>query len=366
MMPVLREHSRNEARLARMLHLLSRRTRTAWVVAFMVLAMSGCSAGEPGPSPSSQLQTLPTAEPAELRLLLIDRFGPLWYCDRDSYPVGRDEQAAAIESYPEMVTDAAAFKAVSAKLGIDPGATHTDAEKLALYRLWKVVSAVQLESVGAGRYRFDYLAQPAPGAAEGLRTAGIVGADRSITVEQQAAAGQPVCPICLAIGTRIEGPDGPISVERVRLGNTVWTLDAKGRRVAGTVIAIGSTAAPAGHHVIRVTLADGRTVTASPGHPLGDGRALAGLRVGDGVDGSRVVGLESLAYRGAETYDLVVSGATGIYLAGDIPLGSTLRQAGSATSGEAVAARPWLAPVEEPLSPRTPASLVTPGTVFAR
>ncbi len=113
-------------------------------------------------------------------------------------------------------------------------------------------------------------------------------------------------------------------MERLRIGDTVWTLDRGGRRVPGTVIALGSTPAPADHHVIRVTLADGRSVTASPGHPLADGRTLAELRPGMSLTAAAWCGLETLAYDAPETFDLVVSGETGIYLAGGIPLGSTL------------------------------------------
>jgi hypothetical protein len=98
-----------------------------------------------------------------------------------------------------------------------------------------------------------------------------------------------------------------------------------GRRIAGTVIAIGSTPAPAGHRVVRLELADGRSVLASPGHPLADGRLLGDLRAGDAVDGSRVLSADRIPYAGDDTYDLVASGPTGVYLAGGIPLGSTLR-----------------------------------------
>ncbi|HUQ44388.1 MAG TPA: Hint domain-containing protein [Candidatus Limnocylindria bacterium] len=277
----------------------------------------------PGPEPSTVMSA------AALRISLIDQLGPLWYCDPDSYPIPRgDEQDRAIERFPEIRADSEMFDALTAHLGIKPGADPTDAEKLELYQLWKVASAITLESIGGGRYRFDYLAQPAGGASEGTRTAGIIDDHGAITVEQQAPAPEPMCPICLARGTPIEGPDGPMPVDRLRLGDTIWTLNRAGRRVAGTVIALGSTAAPRDHNVIEVTLADGRRVTASPGHPLADGRSIGELRIGDSLDGSTITGVRRLAYQGGLTFDLVVSGETGIYLAGGIPLRSTL-EAGS-------------------------------------
>jgi hypothetical protein len=263
---------------------------------------------------------------AELKLALIDGFGPLWYCDPDLYPIERqDEMDAARERWAEVVADTEAFEAIAAKLNLDPGADLTDAQTLDVYRAWKVLNAIALDPVGNDTYRFDYLAQPRAGATEGTRTAGTISATGEVTVEQQAAAGEPICPICLSRGTLIEAPGGPLPVEGLRIGDPVWTLDEHGQRVRGTVIAVGSTAAPAGHRVVRLVLADGRTVTASPGHPLGDGRRLGDLRAGDAVDGSIVVSASLVAYDDARTYDLVVSGPTGIYLVDGIPMGSTLR-----------------------------------------
>ncbi len=323
---------------------VDRHSRTAWLLACVVLALAGCAGGtgggsnppQPQPSTCSVLATATPASPpkggcsgaplssGELRLLLIDQLGPPWYCDRDSYPVGRDEQEAAIASYDAMVADAEVFPAVAVKLGLDPPAKPTDAQKLALYRLWKAASAVVLDPIGNDRYRFDYLAQPVGGASQGTRSAGIVDAHGAVTIEQQVAADAPMCPICLSLGTPIEAPGVAIPVDQLRIGDPIWTLDRQGERVAGTVVALGSTAAPPGHVVIQLTLADGRTVTASPGHPLADGRRLGDLAIGDVVDGSHATGVAILAYEAASTYDLVVSGETGIYLAGGIPLRSTI------------------------------------------
>jgi hypothetical protein len=325
---------------------MDRRSLLAWLTAMVVLAGAGCTglgggpSDPPGPQPSTCADPVITAAPsippkggcsgepfteAELRLLLIDELGPLWYCDRDSFPMARDEQEAAIEAYPDLVADAELFAAVAAKLGIDPAAAHTDAQKLALYRLWKTASAVQLEPIGNDRFRFDYLAQPAAGGVEGKRTGGLVDTHGAITVEQEAAAGEPMCPICLSVGSLIATPGGEVAVDRLKIGDTIWTVDRDGLRLTGTVIALGSTPAPPEHDVIRLTLADGRSVTASPGHPLADGRTIADLQLGDAIDGSTIAGLETIRYRASETYDLVVSGPTGIYFAGGIPLGSTLR-----------------------------------------
>ena len=277
----------------------------------------------PTAPPTGRCGRQPLTE-AELRFLLVHELGPIWYCDRDSYPVGRDEQQAALDAYEQMVADTGLFRTVAAEAGIEPAERHTDAQKLALYRLWKVAQAVQLEPIGNDRFRFDYLAQPVAGAGQGKRSGGIVDTHGAITIEQEAAADEPMCPICLDRLTTIDTPSGSIEVDRLRIGDEVWTLDADGHRVAGTVIALGSMPAPAGHRVVHLSLADGRSVSASPAHPLADGRTIAELRVGDAIDGSVVASLASVVYEGGSTYDLVVSGETGTYLAGGIPLGSTI------------------------------------------
>ena len=304
--------------------------RRGSLLATLVLAVAACSPGGiPAPTPGPTIIPAPspgaTLSSGELRLLLIASLGPRWYCDPDEYPVSHGtEQERALERYAEMVAEGDIFRAVAAKLGIDPAVAHSDAEKLALYHDWKVALTVPLDQIGEGRYRFDYLAQPLGGATAGTRSAGIITASGEITIEQQAPAGEPVCPICLARGTLIDTPTGAVPVERLRLGDQIWTLTAGGRRVSGVVIALGSTAAPPDHEVVRLVLEDGRTVTASPGHPLVDGRLIGDLRRGDLVDGSRVTAATREPYGSNETFDLVASGETGAYIAGGIPLGSTL------------------------------------------
>jgi hypothetical protein len=307
------------------------------IVATLVILLAGCAGsrfetlppgGTPGPSglpgPSIGPGSLSTGD---LRVLLVERFGPRWYCDPDYYPIARasfDEQQTAIERFPEIQSDAVLFDAIVRHLALNGAGPFTDAQKLSIYQEWKVLASLALDPAGNGTYRFDYVAKPVAGAQLGTETTGTIDGAGNITVSATASAGTPNCPICLARGTPIDTPAGPVAVERMRLGDAVWTEDVLGRRVVATVIAVGSTFAPAAHRVIRLVLADGRTVTASPGHPLADGRQLGTLALGDLVDGSAVVGLDSLPYGGGETFDLVASGPTGVYLSDGIPLGTTL------------------------------------------
>ena len=293
----------------------------------LVAVVAGCGGSS---SPASSPSPTPTPGPAltlpQLKLALVEGFGPLWYCDPDFYPVQReDEMASALERWAEVVADGESFEAITTTFDLDPSGEFTNEQKLDVYRAWKVLNAIALDPIGNDTYRFDYLAQPAGGAAEGTRTAGTITAGGEVTIEQQASAGEPICPICLARGTLVDAPGGPLPVEGLRIGDPVWTLDARGARVLGTVVAVDSSLAPAGHRVVRLVLADGREVTASPGHPLADGRSLGELRAGDTVDGSIVLAAELVAYSGARTYDLAASGPSGIYFVDGIPLGSTLR-----------------------------------------
>ena len=104
----------------------------------------------------------------------------------------------------------------------------------------------------------------------------------------------------------------------------MWTRDRLGRRVPAVVVQTGSMAVPRSHEVVRLVLADGRTVLVSPGHPLPDGRPVAALRDGDAFDGSTVASVHRFPYEGGRTFDLLPSGGTGIYWANGIELGSTL------------------------------------------
>jgi hypothetical protein len=304
------------------------------VVPILAIVLAACGAGSsPGPSgspgPSSSPGPGGEATPSELRIALLTALGPLWYCDPDVYPVARGEEIdLAIRQLPSIVADREAWPAIAAALGLDPADSEPPHEaRLAAYRLWKQMQAIELTSTTDG-FAFDELWGPRDPAGEhGERIAGLIrsAVDLETVVREPAAA--PNCPICLARGTGIATPDGPVPVEAIRVGTVVWTLDVSGARVRGRVLAVASAPVAPTHRVVRLVLADGRSVTASPGHPTADGRSLGSLRPGDTVDGSPVVAADLVPYDGGRTFDLAVSGPTGLYLAGEsIPLASTIRR----------------------------------------
>lgn len=133
-----------------------------------------------------------------------------------------------------------------------------------------------------------------------------------------------MCPICLAVGTLIDTPAGAVAVQRLQKGMSVWTITTSGERIAGTIIAAGKTPVPPTHQMVRLVLADGRTVLVSPGHPTIDGRNVGELAVNDRYDGTRVISVDRISYSGGATYDILPSGETGFYWANGILLDSTL------------------------------------------
>ena len=279
------------------------------------------------PRPTPTRTPRPTVAPLQvvaLRYRLVDQLGRPLFCDPDLYPVARsDEAALARERLPAIRGDRPTYLAITAHLGLDPSATPTADQVLAIYREWKMLAALVLQPAGGG-YRFDYVAASAGDASAGWHVTGTMDAAGTITVQRRDASRPPPCPICLSRGTLIATPNGAIAVEDIRTGMTVWTADTSGTPVVGWVVLAGSTPVPPTHRVVDLLLADGRTLRASAGHPLPDGRRLGDLRPGDIVDGARVVSATLVPYAGGATFDLLPSGPTGTYWANGILLASTL------------------------------------------
>lgn len=134
------------------------------------------------------------------------------------------------------------------------------------------------------------------------------------------------CPICLPESARIATPVGDRPVSSLRRGDPIWSRDHDGRRIAAHVRAVASTPVAPGHRLVRVRLADGRVVEASPLHPLAAGAAIGELRVGATLDGVLVEQVELVPHRGERTWDVLATGPTGDYWADGVLLGSTLRR----------------------------------------
>jgi len=279
------------------------------------------------PTPTSTSTPTPTATSPitysvpELKYLLIDNYGEVFYVDTDFYPVAREgqEEANAQAQFPAIRADGAEFAAILKRLGLPNRADYTLEEKVSIYREHKKLSlGVQLAASGAV-YSFTLRI----GEGQGWRIEGTITPSGKIT-ETKREPSFNTYPICLAKGTLIDTPGGPVPVERLRPGMAVWTRDVAGKRAAAVVLQTSATSVPGSFRVLRLSLSDGRTVTASPGHPTAEGRALGDFRAGDMLDGALVLAVDYLSYDGGETYDLLPSGDTGLYWANGVLLRSTL------------------------------------------
>jgi hypothetical protein len=292
------------------------------IVAVLVLCLTGCGSVKYD-GVAQQLTT------AELRYRLIDKIGPPLFCGPPVVRMPSDSEAkqevAALKSQ-----DRPTFDAIVSHEKLD-AANLTVADDRRILQQVQVLRALELVMEGQ-RYRFDYIAgRPSPEHVIG--TIDVHGAIALESHDPTPFPGRGGCPICLAASDRIATPDGEVPVTELRPGMLVWTIDA-GRRVAAPIEVVGHTPAPLGHRVVRVVLADGRAVVASPGHPTGDGRLIGELNPGDVLDGSQVAATELMQYTGT-TWDLLPLSSTGEYWANGVLLGSTLvnRAASTATAG---------------------------------
>ncbi|HET6309774.1 MAG TPA: hypothetical protein VFH00_02080 [Candidatus Nitrosotalea sp.] len=290
------------------------------VAALAVVALMACGSAAGTPKPVGTPLTVD-----QLKFAVIDAVGPPIYCDPDFYPLERPggEQANAIAKYPEIRADAALYAAIVAHEQL-PSGELTDAQKLVLYRAWKRLRALTLTQGQGGNYSFSYRVQSTTGSASYLMVTGTVQVDGIVTVNSRTPTTAPNCPICLAAATLIATPSGDVRVIDVEPGMVVWTAGDDGSRVAAPVLAVGSMQVPASHRMVRLVLADGRELLASPGHRTAEGRQLGSLAVGDSLDGSTIVRWELVPYAGERTYDLLPAGRTGTYWANGILLSSTL------------------------------------------
>jgi hypothetical protein len=281
-----------------------------------ILVMAACGSASPGP----------TGTPLnfyELKFKVIDAVGTPVFCDPDFYPIARDggEQANAITEYPKIRAQADLYSAIVAHEHLPTGDLN-DAQKLSVYRAYKLLNALALKQDG-NEYSFELRAASKDQGTIQL-VKGTVRVDGLVTVTSKTASGRPNCPICLAASTLIDTPGGAVRVIDIQPGMLVWTTTLDGRRVAAAVQEIGSTPVPTGHLMVHLVLADSRELLVSPGHRTADGRPLGTLAVGDRLDGSSIKLWELVPYSGDRTYDLLPVGPTGSYWANGILLSSTL------------------------------------------
>lgn len=273
-------------------------------------------------TPGTQTPTPPVSYSLpQLKYRLVSRFGEVFYCDPDFYPVAREgqEEKNALEQFPVIRTNEAEFSAVLEYLGLPNKAPYTNEEKLRIYREHKKLTFAVQTTASGDVYNFTLRV----GEGQGERIDGTITRWGEITVLKREPSFN-TCPICLARGSLIDTPAGPVPVEQLRKGMAVWTVDGWGERVRASVVETAVTPVPSSFQVVRVKLNDGRIVTASLGHPTAEGRALGDYQAGDTLNGALVVAVELVAYDSGTTYDLLPSSTTGLYWANGVLLKSTL------------------------------------------
>ena len=289
----------------------STRRRCLPMVLATLVMLSGCTvASYSGGAP---LLSLP-----QLKYRLIDRLGSPLFCGppviRIPSQAEADQEVAALRS-----SDPATFDAIVAHEKLHADKLTTDDERHILDEQQRLQALVL--NPESDHFTFDYTVnRSAPHEVKG--TIDKVGAI-AVTASDPTTWPKPGgCPICLAAADLIDTPSGPIPVTQLHAGMLVWTKDRTGQRIVAPVLTVGHVQAPSGHHVVRLTLHDGRTVEASPGHPTADGRRVGELRVGDTLDGSQIVAVTLIPYSG-DTWDLLPAGPTGVYWANGVLLKST-------------------------------------------
>jgi hypothetical protein len=198
----------------------------------------------------------------------------------------------------------------------------TSDQIVAVYRDWLKLEAVRLQS-GGGEYDFEMF--PGPDPSEALRNEIVGKVDLFGHVHDvHKGSGMGACPICLAGRTLISTPHGRVGVTAIRVGMHIWSPGRDGRPIDAVVLETKSRIDAPGSQLVDVVLADGREITASALHQIGDGRPIGSLRVGDQVEGVTITNIEVVQDVFGRTYDLLPSGETGEYWADGVLMRSTL------------------------------------------
>jgi hypothetical protein len=288
----------------------------------LVLAiLTACTGGGPNPEPSGS--PLPQVE---LQLRVLDRLPyPFAYCDPDVYPIGRGTPLSnAREHLVDMKKNRAMFDAILVHEDIPQDGTLSNGELLRVYADFKSVNAIELRPA-SGAFSFKVYVSDQKAGYDRIVT-GSVTPHGNVDITEVGPANTKInCPICLARSDRIATPRGPVLVSQLRVGTPVWSTDRQGQRIRAVVLEVGRTRVPSWHEVVRLALANGKTVLVSPGHPTPNGRLVGSLRPGDQLGGVRVVSVIRERYSARFTYDVLPSGPTGTYFANGVRLGSTLR-----------------------------------------
>jgi hypothetical protein len=131
--------------------------------------------------------------------------------------------------------------------------------------------------------------------------------------------------ICADPDTPVATPSGEVPIADLRIGDLVYSIDENGIVVV-PLLQVNRTEVE-NHTVLSIRLESGREIRVSAGHPLGDGRLLSDLEVGETLHGVTIQSIGEVAYDRPVTHDILPATSTGIYFAAGVPIGSTLLEA---------------------------------------
>ena len=129
---------------------------------------------------------------------------------------------------------------------------------------------------------------------------------------------------CLPGESLIATAQGKVPISQLGKGDSVWTRDFYGKPQLAPIVSIRRVEVGADFYMVKLRLADGRSLKVSPLHPNKNGLPLGSLQLGDSLDGSTVVGRYWEKFEGAATWDIRPAGHTGLYIVNGICIGSTL------------------------------------------
>jgi hypothetical protein len=287
------------------------------IITALIPVISSCTGATSSTTPA------PTAVYSSYELVyqLLSVYPDYFWCDPDLYPVAREgqEQVNALARFDSIRENKAEFAAILKQTGLPTQADYTDDQKLTIYREDKKLTRIVSLTPEGNHYIFSIRTKGDPGKEiEGSITShGVI----KILSERDSFN---TCPICLAGGTLIASPTGEIAVEILQPGMTVWSPGSNGRLSAVKILKTSQSKVGKNSLILEITLADGRSLTASPEHPSAEYRPLADYRAGDELDGSVITDIAYISYKGEVTFDLLPESPSGCYYANGILVGSTL------------------------------------------
>ncbi|MBX3063283.1 MAG: hypothetical protein KF726_09930 [Anaerolineae bacterium] len=277
----------------------------------------------------------------ELKYKVIDYFGGIsgngWYkngigfCDPYIYPVGMAGRVEndALKYFGSIQQDSDTFQTIIRRLGLGNTPTFDKETKLEIYQQCRYLQRVPLNLQG-DIHSFSNLMIRQAG--KDYVAAGTVDWDGDVSVtDSKPADFSYQCPTCLTRSTQIDTPTGPKSVEFIQIGDEVWSAYSNGEKFVAKVIHIFRTPVE-DHRVVRIGVNNGVFLEVSGGHPLPNGQTVQSLTLNTSLIssspspfGASVTSLETVAYDGNLTYDILPEGETGFYFANGILLASTLK-----------------------------------------